>query len=311
MIYTPIKPKKLGYTTIREIDLKEIAGFIDWKFFFHAWKLSGKYDDIATACDCISCRVSWLQKFDINERDKAEEAVKLYKDALERLNEIIDKKQFICNASIYLGKVKSEDESIVFTDENVIIPALRQQHPSTDGFCYSLSDFLSEESDYSGAFVTTIIGAEELAEKFEKEDDVYQSILVKTLADRLAEAAAEWLHYKVRKDFWGYAPDENISVEDMLKTKYQGIRPAIGYPSLPDQSIIFDLNKILKFNEIGVKLTENGAMYPNASVCGIYFAHPQSKYFMVGKIDQPQLEEYSRKRGKTAEEMKKWLGANI
>ena len=309
-----MKPNKLGHTELLSLDLHEVATFIDWKFFFHAWRLTGKYDDIATVCDCTSCKVGWLQQFNENERSKADEALKLFKDAQEMLRNIFEKKTLQINASVYLGEAYSdEDDNIIFKTEkgNIKIPVLRQQHPSNDGFCYALSDFLTEKDDFCGIFATTVLGTEKMAEEFDKEDDVYNSILIKTISDRLAEAAAEWLHFKVRRQIWGYAPDEKLTVKDMLQTKYKGIRPAIGYPSLPDQSIIFDLDKILHLNKIGINLTENGAMFPNASVCGLYFAHPKSKYFMIGKIDENQLMNYAQRKGKTSDEMKKWLASNI
>jgi len=140
---------------------------------------------------------------------------------------------------------------------------------------------------------------------------MYDSILVKTLSDRLAEATSEWLHTQVRQKYWGYAADENLTIKEMLKTQYKGIRPAVGYPSLPDQSIIFALDRLLKFNDIGITLTENGAMFPNASVCGIYFAHPQSKYFMIGKIDENQFNGYATRRGMKPEVLRKWMAANL
>lgn len=309
-----MKPHKIGHTVILDINLREIATFIDWKFFFHAWRLTGKYDDIGTVCDCTACKVGWLQNFNEKEREKAEEALKLYKDAQELLRDIFEKKRLQINASVYVGNAVSDaDDNIIFKTEDgeLKIPMLRQQHPSTDGFCYSLSDFLAKNDDFCGAFATTVLGTEKMAEKFEKVDDIYNSILIKTISDRLAEAAAEWLHYKVRKEIWGYASDEKISIKEMLQSKFQGIRPAVGYPSLPDQSIIFDLDKLLHFNKIEVKLTENGAMFPNASVCGLYFAHPKSKYFMIGKIDEVQLKNYAKRKGKTPAEIKKWLASNI
>lgn len=309
-----MKPNKIGQTIFSDVNLREIAAFIDWKFFFLAWRLTGKFDDIATVCDCTSCKVGWLKQFDEKDRTKAEEALKLFKDAQEILREIFEKKSLKINATVYLDEAYSdENDNIIFKTENgeLKIPMLRQQHPSTDRFCYSLADFLAEKNDFCGAFVTTVLGTEEMAEKFEKDDDVYNSILIKTISDRLAEAAAEWLHFKIRKEIWGYVPDEKLSVKEMLQTKYQGIRPAVGYPSLPDQSIIFDLDKILNFNKIGVNLTENGAMFPNASVCGLYFAHPKSKYFMIGKIDENQLADYAQRKGKTSAELKKWLASNI
>lgn len=307
------KPNQLGTFLLYDIDLKEIVPFIDWRFFFLAWKIPGKFDDIETVCDCFSCTVGWLQKFSESERPKAEEALKLYKDAQELLRMFLDEKAVRINVAYTLSEAHSEEDNIVFThnDEKVVIPTLRQQHPSTDGFCYSLADFLSPENDFAGAFATTIQGIEELAARFEQKEDVYNSILVKTLADRLAEATAEWLHWKVRTEFWGYAVDENLSVKEMLKSQFKGIRPAVGYPSLPDQSVIFDLQELLPFAEIGITLTENGAMFPNASVCGLYFAHPQSKYFMVGKIDENQLNDYAKRKGKSSEEIKKWLISNL
>lgn len=308
------KPNQLGTYLLYDIDLKEIVPFIDWRFFFLAWKIPGKFDDIETVCDCTSCTVGWLQKFSESERPKAEEALKLYKDAQEMLRLFLDEKSVRINAVYTLSEAHSEDDDIVFKlidDRMVVIPTLRQQHPSADGFCYSLADYLSPENDFAGAFATTIQGIEELAARYEKKEDVYNSILVKTLADRLAEATAEWLHWKVRTEFWGYAVDENLNVKEMLKSQFKGIRPAVGYPSLPDQSVIFDLQELLPFADIGITLTENGAMFPNASVCGLYFAHPQSKYFMVGKIDENQLNDYAKRKGKSSEEIKKWLISNL
>lgn len=313
MNYLPPKPKTLGLIQLTDIDLREIVPFIDWVFFFMAWRMSGKYEGIETVCDCASCKVGWLQQFTEADRPKAEEALKLYKDAQEMLRHFLDKKVVKVNASfgVFPAYAVDDDIYIEHNQQTITIPTLRQQHAATDGFCYSLADFLAPENDYAGVFATTIQGVEAFAETFEKEDNMYHSILAKTLSDRLAEAAAEWLHYKVRKEYWGYATDENLSVKEMLKTQYSGIRPAVGYPSLPDQSIIFLLEPILKFNQTGITLTENGAMFPNASVCGLYFAHPKSKYFMVGKIDEHQLADYAQRRGKTPEEMKKWLAANI
>lgn len=313
MSYRPSKPNTFGLIQLTDIDLREIVPFIDWGFFFMAWRLSGKYEGIETACDCVSCRVGWLQQFPLEDRPKAEEALKLFKDAQEMLRQMLDEKIVSINSSfgIFNGYAKDDDVFIQDDDQTIVIPMLRQQHPATDGFCYSLSDFVAPENDYVGAFATTIQGVEAFAGTFDQDDDVYRSILAKTLSDRLAEAAAEWLHYKVRREYWGYAPDENLSIKEMLKTQYCGIRPAVGYPSLPDQSIIFALDPLLKFSEIGIKLTENGAMFPNASVCGLYFAHPKSKYFMIGKIDENQFADYARRSGKSPDILRKWLAANL
>ncbi len=313
MGYTPPKPNTPGLIQLIDIDLREIARFIDWTFFFMAWRIPGRYDGIETVHDCLSCRMGWLQQFPEADRPKAEEALKLFKDAQEMLRQMLDEKIVSINASFGVFEGYAQDDNVYIQDNELTIkiPMLRQQHAATDGFCYSLADFVAPENDYVGAFATTVIGVEDFAETFEKEDDMYHSILAKTLSDRLAEAAAEWLHWKIRKEYWGYAPDEKLTVREMLKTQYSGIRPAVGYPSLPDQSIIFNLDPLLKFNEIGVSLTENGAMFPNASVCGLYFAHPKSKYFMIGKIDEAQFLDYARRSDKAPEVLKKWMAANL
>ena len=313
MSYQSIKPNTLGLIQLTDIDLSEIVPFIDWVFFFMAWRMSGKYDGIETVHDCLSCKMSWLQQFPVADRSKAEEALKLYKDAQKMLRKMLNEKIIHVNASFGIFPCYSQNDDIYIenNEKTIVIPALRQQHPSSDGFCYSLADFISPKDDYVGVFATTIQGVEAIAESFDKEDDVFHSILVKTLSDRLAEATAEWLHWKVRKEYWGYAADENLSVKEMLKTHYSGIRPAVGYPSLPDQSIIFALEPILKFKEIGIQLTENGAMFPNASVCGLYFAHPQSKYFMIGKIDENQFQDYARRSGKSPDVLRKWMASNL
>lgn len=306
-------PKQPGITRFNDIDLREIVPFIHWTFFFMAWRLNGKYDDIQSVCDCGSCRVGWLQKFPENERAKAEEALKLYKDAQEMLRRFLDEKIVTLNAMVGIFPAHSEDEDIVVAFENkkITIPTLRQQIPASDGFCYALADFLKPADDYVGVFANTVVGAEALAETYEKDDDMYHSILIKTLADRLAEATAEWLHYKIRTEIWGYVPNEELNVNEFFKTHYHGIRPAVGYPSLPDQSVIFTMNELIDFSSLGISLTENGAMYPNASVSGLVFDHPKSKYFNIGKIDQAQFEDYCRRAGKSPEVLRKWLAANL
>lgn len=307
------QPNKPGITRFTDISLREIVPFIHWTFFFMAWRLNGKYDDIQSVCDCGSCRTGWLQKFSGLEREKAEEALKLYKDAQEMLRRFLDEKIVTINALVGIFPAHSDEDDIYAEKDNQVIkiPTLRQQAPSSDGFCYSLADFIKPSDDYVGVFVNTVLGAEAFAETFEKEDDMYHSILIKTLSDRLAEATAEWLHYKVRKEIWGYAPNEKQDVNEMFKTHYQGIRPAVGYPSLPDQSIIFTLDKLVDFNSLGISLTENGAMFPNASVSGLMFDHPKSKYFNIGKIDEQQFQDYAKRCGKSPEVLRKWLASNL
>ncbi len=306
-------PQHTGHVLLTNIPVGTIVPYIHWTFFFMAWRLNGKYDGIDEVCNCSSCKTGWLQKFSAEERTKAEEALKLYKDALAMLRNFRDDTSISINASLGIYPAFSDNDDIVFLDgdKQVRIPVLRQQTPSRDGFCYSLADFLKSEDDYCGVFATTVTGTEELASQYEKNDDIYQSILIKTLSDRIAEATAEWLHYQVRIRYWAYAPDETENIPELWKAHYQGIRPAIGYPSLPDQSVIFDLDPLIHFAETGISLTENGAMYPNASVCGLYFAHPKSKYFNIGKIDDEQFGDYARRRNLSKEAMRKWLASNL
>lgn len=313
MSYQPPIPNKPGIHIIEDISIATLVPYIDWKFFFMAWRLTGKYSDIEKACGCQSCQVTWLQNFPEADRAKAKEALSLYKDAKILLKKAWQDDQLAAQGVFGVFPAVSQQEGISFTHEGkqIYIPTLRQQEFKKDEMFYSLCDFVSPVADYVGTFAVTVHGAEEMAQAFEKEDDSYNSILVKTLADRLAEAAAEWLHEQIRKEYWGYAADETISIDDMLKVRYTGIRPAVGYPSLPDQSIIFDLQAILPFEKIGIQLTENGAMYPNASVCGIVISHPQSHYFNIGKIDEEQLADYAQRRGKSTQEMKKWLAHNL
>ena len=168
---------------------------------------------------------------------------------------------------------------------------------------------LGVELVHRDALVTLVGGHQQV--EFEREGDTYNSMLLQTLTDRLAEATAEYLHEKVRKEYWGYAKDESLSIPDLYKVKYQGIRPAIGYPSLPDQLLNFTLDGLLDMSQIGVSLTENGAMYPTASVSGIYIAHPSSQYFMIGSIDEEQLKDYASRRNLTEEQVRKLLSRNI
>ena len=195
---------------------------------------------------------------------------------------------------------------------NITLNFLRQQIHKAEGQPnLSLADFIPTSrsmSNHLGAFVVTIKGIEEHINVFEEQHDDYNKIMLQALADRLAEAFTELLHQKVRKEYWGYAKDETISMEDLIKEKYQGIRPAPGYPACPDHTEKYKLFQLLNATEeIGVELTENLAMYPASSVCGWYFAHPESKYFGVGKIERDQLEDYANRKGMTLDEATRWL----
>jgi 5-methyltetrahydrofolate--homocysteine methyltransferase len=316
--YKVVKPNQMGVHIINDIPLEEVIPYIHWTFFFAAWRLVGKYDSVAQIHDCDSCRNAWLADFPADEREKAAEAMKLYFDAKGMLNKLVDKKTKLCKAVYGFFPASSENDIINIGD--IKLPVLRQQSKKANGgnekVFKSLADYvkpISEEGeDYIGAFVVTGgFGAKELSEKLENDGDSYSAMLLQTLTDRLAEATTEYLHRKVRTELWGYAPDENLEMEDLFKVKYKGIRPAIGYPSLPDQLLNQKIDELLGMNKIGVKLTENGAMTPTASVSGLFIANPNSEYFMIGKIDEEQTREYAQRRNLSENEIKKILSRNI
>jgi 5-methyltetrahydrofolate--homocysteine methyltransferase len=249
------------------------------------------------------------------------EATKLYHDANVLLQKIIEGNWLQANAvfGIYEVEKKSDDE-IEILNKNITLNFLRQQIQKAEGQAnLSLADFVLDEpltsnnrQQFMGAFVVTIQGIEKYIHLFQEQHDDYNKIMLQALADRLAEAFTELLHQKVRKEYWGYAKDENISMEDLIKEKYQGIRPAPGYPACPDHTEKYKLFELLNATEeIGVELTENLAMYPASSVCGWYFAHPESKYFGVGKIERDQLEDYAKRKGMTMDEATRWLRAAL
>ena len=312
--YTPVVPARMGVHVIPYIPLEEVIPYIHWTFFFSAWKLNGRFSEISQIHGCDSCRASWLASFPEKDRAKAAEAMQLHKDAVRLLNRLVGMKAEYCKAIYGFFPANSEGDTIRMG--NTALPLLRQQAKKVEDIYKCLSDYVLPVSegrtDYVGAFVVTAgAGADELKDEFEREGDTYNSMLLQTLTDRLAEATAEYLHEKVRKEYWGYAKDESLSIPDLYKVKYQGIRPAIGYPSLPDQLLNFTLDGWLDMSRIGVSLTENGAMYPTASVSGIYIAHPSSQYFMIGSIDEEQLKDYANRRNLTEEQARKLLSRNI
>lgn len=312
--YIPVVPFQKGVQVIPHIPLEEIIPYIHWTFFFSAWKLAGRFSEITQIHGCDACRASWLAGFPEKDRAKAEEAIRLYKDAVKLLDRLVAMKVEYCKAIYGFFPANSDGDNIRMGD--VTIPLLRQQAKRDENIYKCLADYVIPVSegrvDYVGAFVVTAgVGADRLKEDFEKEGDSYNSMLLQTLTDRLAEALAEYLHEKVRKEYWGYAKDESLSIPDLYKVKYQGIRPAIGYPSLPDQLLNFTLDELLDMSQIGVTLTENGAMYPTATVSGIYIAHPASQYFMIGSIDEEQMNDYAIRRNLTEEQVRKLLSRNI
>lgn len=265
------------------LNLKEIAPFIKWYFFFHAWKLTGDYTGIEQLCDCESCCVQWLSKFSLAKRAKAEEALKLMRDAKELMRRLATENAIQIKATLALSDAKSTGNSIEIDHfgKKIILPTLRQQIPSRDGYCLSLSDFISPKHDQIGLFAISVRSSLTFP------NDLYMQMLQQTLCDRIVEASSEYMH--------------------QVKMGGVGIRPAVGYPCLPDQSLIFELAKMLPLHEVGIQLTENGAMTPHSSVCGMYITHPESRYFVVGKISEEQLAKYAQMRGKSPEEIRKFL----
>lgn len=312
--YTPVVPHQMGVHELPVVPVEELIPYIHWTFFFSAWKLAGRYAEITQIHGCDSCRAMWLAGFPENERAKAAEAMQLYKDATRLLDRLVAEKMACCKAIYGFFPAYSEGDTIHIGDH--LLPTLRQQVKRPEAIYKSLADYVmpaaEQRTDYLGAFVVTAgIGLESWMEQYQAEGDTYNAMLLQTLSDRLAEALAEYLHERVRKEFWGYAPDEQLSIADLYKVKYQGIRPAIGYPSLPDQRLNETLDELLDMQRIGVRLTENGAMYPTASVSGLYFAHPAAQYFMIGTIDEEQLRNYAARRGLAEEEARKLLSRNV
>jgi 5-methyltetrahydrofolate--homocysteine methyltransferase len=300
------EPSLIGNNYFDRYPLEEIKKYIDWTFFFHTWKINGKYPAI------------------FDDPVKGGEARKLFDDANQLLDQVIKDRMLKACGVIGLYPANSVGEDVeVYADENrdKVIATFRflrnQQLKEKEIPNLSLSDFIAPKSsglkDYFGGFaVTAGIGLEQWTEKFEKELDDYNSIMMKVLADRLAEAFAELIHYRVRKEFWGYAKDENLNTELILKEQYQGIRPAPGYPACPEHSEKRTLFDLLNAEEkVGITLTENFAMYPAASVSGYYFAHPLSQYFNVGKIGYDQLTDYTKRKNAEIGQIEKWLNANL
>ena len=296
---TIVKPQFKGVKQLTDIALEEIVPFIDWTPFFMTWELHGKFPKL------------------LDDEVVGKEATNLYKDALLMLDEIVQNKLLKANAVFGIFEANGDGDDIVLKDNQRVFRTLRQQTKKASAARnLALSDYVAPKesgaTDYVGCFaVTAGIGIEELVSQYEKDHDDYKSIMVKALADRLAEAAAEMLHEQVRKEHWGYAPDEALSNEELIKEKYKGVRPAPGYPACPDHLEKQTIFELLKPEEIGISLTESLAMYPAASVSGYYFAHPESKYFGLGKISKDQIEDYAKRKGISISEAEKWLRPSL
>jgi 5-methyltetrahydrofolate--homocysteine methyltransferase len=286
--YAPQEPPFLGVRVLDDVPLETIEPFIDWTPFFQAWELRGRYPQIL-------------------EEPRAKE---LYDDARKLLAEIVEKRLLQARAVYGFWRARAAGDDIELVDEHRVIHTLRQQQETNTGLNYALADFIAPEDDFVGGFaVTAGIGVQELAARFERDHDDYNSIMTKALADRLAEALAEMLHKEVRTSW--YARGESLSTDDLIAEKYRGIRPAPGYPACPDHSEKPTLFELLGAERAGMELTENFAMTPAASVSGYYFAHPEAKYFSVGRIGRDQVLDYHQRKQMPLALVERWLSPNL
>ena len=267
--------------------VREVVPYINWIYFFHAWGMEPRFATITEVHACPSCRASWIASFPEEERAKAREALTLYADAMELLR--LWSEENICQAKFIIADAYSDGDDIII--DGIKFPFLRQQQAGKKGYTLCLSDFIQEAS-------TTISSDDNKLENISKRIGVFAAsviqpntletqnspLLASTLADRLAEATTEKMHEEVRKQYWGYAKNERLSIQQLFNEEFQGIRPAVGYPSLPDQSINFLIDELLRFSDIDITLSANGAMNPASSVSGFMIAHPQACYFTIGNI---------------------------
>ena len=294
-----VKPKELGVQILKQLSLKELEPFIDWSPFFRSWDLHGKFPDILT------------------DKVVGEQASIMYEEAQEMIKEIIAK-QLLKPKGVFglfeANSINDDDISVQKKSKEIaVFRTLRQQLKKREGIPnHALADFVapknSGKTDYMGAFCVAIFGAQELADSYRKKEDDYNAIMAQAIADRFAEAFAEYLHKQVRTKHWGYASDEGLTNDDLIKESYKGIRPAPGYPACPDhleKETIWELLEVEKL--IGVTLTESLAMWPAAAVSGYYFANPEAKYFGLGKITDDQVSDYATRKGITKEKARKWL----
>ncbi|HUR16657.1 MAG TPA: vitamin B12 dependent-methionine synthase activation domain-containing protein, partial [Candidatus Limnocylindrales bacterium] len=303
----PPRPGFLGGRSFRNVDLAELVDYIDWTPFFAAWEMPGHYPEI------------------LSDARMGEAARSLYDDARKLLARVVDERLLSASASVGFWPAAStpDDDIVLYADESRTaelerLHALRQQMAKPDGRPnIALSDYTapanSNVEDYVGAFaVTAGRGLEDAKKAFEQAGDDYSAILLTSLADRLAEASAEWLHAKVRRELWGYAPDEALDGDALIREEYSGIRPAPGYPAQPDHTEKRTIFRLLDAErEAGIRLTESMAMIPGSSVSGLYFWHPEARYFGLGRIGRDQLVDYARRKGWSIAEAERWLALNV
>jgi 5-methyltetrahydrofolate--homocysteine methyltransferase len=304
--YSPTTPRRLGIQTFDDYPLNELLGYIDWMPFFNAWEFAGKFPEI------------------LSDAVVGVAASNLYDDARRMLKQAIAERWLKARAVVGLFPANSVGDDVeIYTDETrtdvmMRLSFLRQQKGKPQGQPHEcLADYIAPKSsgvrDYFGAFaVTAGVGIDEHVARFEKEHDDYSSIMLKALADRLAEASAEHFHERVRRELWGYSSQEALTNQQLIQEEYRGIRPAPGYPACPDHTEKAKLWQLLDpERNAGITLTESFAMFPTAAVSGWYIAHPDSRFFAIGKIDRDQVEDYAARKGMGMAEAEKWLGPNL
>jgi len=305
----PVKPKFIGRRMFKNIDLSLIAQYIDWGPFFQTWDLAGAYPAI------------------LEDKVVGEAATKVFAEAKDMLKKLIDGRWLTASGVIALmpANVVNDDDIEIYTDDTrrklaFTYYGMRQQtqKPVINGVPrpnQCLADFIApkgDADDYIGIFaVTGGLGMEKIAKRFADDNDDYSGIMFQSLADRLAEAFAEYMHERIRTDLWGYAANEKLDTDTLIKESYQGVRPAPGYPACPDHTVKADVFELLQCEEIGMELTESFAMLPAAAVSGFYFSHPDSKYFSVDKIGNDQVEDMAKRRGLAKEYLQRWLAPNL
>ena len=328
-----------------EFQLHDLLPYVNWIYFFHAWGMSPRFAKVADIHDCEICRRLWVESMGDADRSQAVEAEKLQREAVAMVRELDGKFQVYARFGLFPAWSEGDDIVVVTSEgkydnkkkqrgkctyKKVRLPFLRQQKVmDTDRPLLCLSDFIAPHGVYNkedkdefvvfpsekdsprgagiGVFSTAVDGRME--ELFP--DDDYRHLLVQTICDRMAEAAAEKLHEEIRRQYWGYAPNEHLSPKALFSEKYEGRRPAVGYPSIPDQSVNFLIDDLIDMSAIGIALTANGMMQPHAAVSGFIFDHPAAQHFSVGTIDEEQLLDYSQRRGWKEEEGRKYLAGNL
>ena len=303
--YSPVAPNVKGVNTYG-VSVAQVRNYINWRPFFATWKLDASFASIADVKGCDCMRAVWLANHNKAEMNAAAQAMQLYKEA----NKLLDEMERVADNGIQarVGILEAYRDGEAIVVGGCRIETLRQQTKTDSDVSLSLCDYIAPADDYLGVFAVSV-GAQiqGIIEKYSAEGDEYKAMLAQTLADRLAEATTEYIHKRVRTELWGYAPQEEDAETTALRQYYQGIRPAVGYPSLPDQSVIFALDGLLSLEQIGVTLTENGAMSPASSTCGLMFAHPESRYFILGEIGEDQRCDYAHRRNMSPDEVKKFL----